>query len=68
MHESVWRQIEPLGYATSAHRMGDYCEVHAVKLPDGELVRIARAEGDGDEEVYLAAWELARMCGVELED
>jgi hypothetical protein len=25
--------------------MGDYCELHAVKLPDAELVRTARAEG-----------------------
>ena len=44
--------------------MGEYCELHAVQLPDGELVRIARAEGD--EEVYLAACELARMCGIAL--
>jgi hypothetical protein len=30
-------------------------------------LHIARAEGDGDEQVYQAACELARMCGVDVE-
>jgi hypothetical protein len=34
--EPILRQIELLGYATSVHRMGEYAELHAVKLPDGE--------------------------------
>ncbi len=33
--------------------MGDYGELHAVKLPDEEIVHIALADGDNDEDVYL---------------
>ena len=47
--------------------MGAYCELHAVKLPEAEVVHIARADGDSDDDVYLAACELARMCGVDVE-
>ena len=46
MHEAILRQIESLGYATSVHRMGDYCELHAVQVPAGEPVHIARVDGD----------------------
>jgi hypothetical protein len=42
------------------------CELRAVKLPEAEFVHIARADGDSDEDVYTAACELARMCGVKL--
>ena len=48
--------------------MGDYCELHAVKLPEAELVHIARTDGDSDQDVYLAACALAGMCGVELDE
>jgi hypothetical protein len=67
MHAPILRHLELLGFLTSVHRMGDYCELHAVKLPNAEIVHIARADGDRDEDVFLAACELARMCGVELD-
>jgi hypothetical protein len=66
-HTSILRQIESLGYATSVHRMGDYVELHAVRPPDGDDLKIARAEGDGDDVVYRAVYALAAMCGVVLE-
>ena len=67
MHAAILRHVESAGDATSVHRMGAYCELHAVRKPDAGEVHIARAEGDGDEEVYRAACELARMVGVDLE-
>jgi hypothetical protein len=67
MHATILRQIESAGYATSVHRMGQRCELHAVRKRDVGEVHIARAEGDGDEQVYLAACELARMVGVDME-
>ena len=67
MHGLILRRLESLGYATSVHRMGDYCELHAVKLPEGEPLYLARADGETDIDVYLAACDLARMCGVELQ-
>ena len=55
--------IESRGYATSVHRMGEYVEPHAVKLPAGEPVHIERVIGGvSDAEVMRAAFELACMC------
>jgi hypothetical protein len=48
--EPILRYIQSLGDATSVHRMGDYVKLHAVPLPAGEPVRIARVEGNGDED------------------
>jgi hypothetical protein len=67
VHAHTLRQIESLGFLTSVHRMGDYCELHAAKLPDGEPVYIARSDADTEDGVSAAACELARMCGVDLE-
>jgi hypothetical protein len=67
MHAAILRHIESMGFATSVHCMGDYCEVHAVKLPEGEPLHIARVDGDSDEDVYRAACELAQMIGIDLE-
>jgi hypothetical protein len=67
VHESLLRQIESLGYATSVHRMGEYVELHGVPLPAGEPVRIVRVDGDGEEQVYRAARALAEMVGIGLE-
>ena len=64
MHLTVLRQIESLGFATSVHRMGDYCELHAVTVPAGEPVYLVRVDGDSADDVFLAACELALMCGV----
>ena len=47
--------------------MGACRELRAVRKPDAGEPHVARAEGDGDEQVYLAACELARMAGVDLE-
>jgi len=60
--ESILRRIETHGYATSVHRMGDYCELHAVPLPAGKPLHLSRVDGDSDDDVYMAACELARMC------
>jgi hypothetical protein len=66
MHRPILRHIKSMGFATSVHRMGDYCEVHAVPLPAGEPVYVSRVDGDGPDELYVAACELARMVGVNL--
>ena len=42
----IIQRIESLGYATSVHLMGDYVEMHAVKLDAPDEVHIARSEGD----------------------
>src|SRR5687768_9666580 len=60
----ISRQIEARGFATSVHRMGDYVELRAVQLPAGDLVYIARVDGDSDHDVERATHELAVMCGV----
>jgi hypothetical protein len=62
---AILRQIEAARFVTSVHRMGDYCELHAVKLPAGEPMYISRADGDSDADVYRAAREPAASCGVE---
>jgi hypothetical protein len=64
MHGAILRHIEFLGYATSVHRMGEYCELHAVPIPAGEPVYLSRVDGDSDGGVYRAVCALARMCGV----
>lgn len=61
------KQIESLGYVVTTHRMGDYIELHAVPLGDGEL-KIARIEGDGENELYRVECALAEMVGIGLED
>jgi hypothetical protein len=42
-------------------------ELHAVPLPLGEPVYVSRVDGDGPDELYVAACELAPMVGVDLE-
>ena len=48
--------------------MRNYCELHAITLPDGKPVHIARVDGDSDDELFRAACELASMVGVRGED
>jgi hypothetical protein len=48
--------------------MGAYVEVHAVRLTGDKVPHVARCEGDGDEELCLAACELAGMVGLRLEE
>jgi hypothetical protein len=67
MHAAILKHIESAGFATSVHRMDDYCELHAVPVPKGEPVYISRVDADGPDDLYLAACELARICRVELE-
>jgi hypothetical protein len=64
---AIISQIETLWYATIVHRMGDYCEMHAVLLKDPGQ-HISRVDGDSDDDAYRAACLLAEMVGMELED
>jgi hypothetical protein len=66
---AILRRVESLGWATSAHHVNGVVEMHAVKLPDGEPVHIARVlDGDSDAETYRCACLLAAAVGVDLED
>jgi hypothetical protein len=67
MHAPILRQFESLGFLTSVHRMGDYCEIRAAKPPDGVPLYLARSDDDTKAGAFAAACELARMCGVDLE-
>lgn len=53
------RQIDRAGHAASAHYMREYVELHAVHLSGDEIPRASRCEGDGEEQLYLAACALA---------
>ena len=65
--DALLRQIENLGYAVSVHHMSRYVELHAVRLSGEDIPHVARCEGDGVEELYLAACALAEMVGLRLE-
>ena len=47
--------------------MGEYCELHAAKLPDADVVYIARHVDDTEDGVHAAACELAEMRGLKLD-
>ena len=65
---AILRRIELLGWATSVHHVNGVVEMHAVKLPDGDPVHIARViDGDGEAETYRCACLLAEAVGVEPE-
>ncbi len=75
--DAIIKQIESLGYAVSIHRIpasllgtvGAFVELHAVKVPEGEPVCVARnADGAGDDELYSATCALAKIVGIELDD
>jgi hypothetical protein len=67
--DALIHEMEQLGYAVSAHGMGDYVEMHAVELKKPNAQQIARvADGDEEEHSYRSARELAWMAGIELED
>src|SRR6476660_7617764 len=55
---TIIAQIEALGFAVSVHRMGDYCEMHAVLLADPDQQHIARVDGDGEDDTIAppASW------------
>jgi hypothetical protein len=63
---AICRAIEISGYAVSVHHMRRYVELHAVHLSGDQIPHVARAEGDGDQETYLAAHALAEMVGITL--
>ena len=64
----VLKQIESLGYAVSVHRVNGVVEMHAVKLADPSEQQIARViDGDGAQESYRYACELAEMVSIDLE-
>lgn len=65
--ESIFRMVEGLGYAVSVFHMDQYVGLHAVHLSGDHIPHVARCEGEGEEELYLAACALAEMVGVRLE-
>ena len=62
-------QIESLGYAVAVRRFGSGVQMSAASLADPDVAHAAsNAGGDGEDEEYHCACELARAVGVELED
>jgi len=64
---AILHQVEGLGYAVSVHHMGRYVELHAVHLSGDGIPHVARCEGDGEQELRLAACALAEMVGLRLD-
>ena len=65
----ILQLIRDIGYAVSIHRVNGVVEMHAVKLADPSVQHISRViDGDGPEEDYRCACELAQMVGIDLED
>ncbi len=61
--------VRSLGYAVSVHHVNGVVEMHAVRLADRAEQHIARViDGDGPEEDYRCACELAQMVGIDLDD
>jgi hypothetical protein len=57
-----------LSYAVSVHRVNGVIEMHAVNLSNPDEQHISRViDGDGPDETYRCACELA-MMGIELSD
>ena len=48
--------------------MRQYVELQAVHLSGDGVPHVARCEGDGEQETYLAARALAEMVGMEIQD
>lgn len=68
--DAILRQVKAVGCAVSVFRIGDYVELHAVRLSGDEMPHVSRCEGDGDgdEPLYFAACALAEMVGVRSEE
>ncbi len=65
---AIIRRIQGLGYVVKAFGTNGVIELHAVKVPEGEPVHVARCnDGTGDEEIYRAAVLLARAVGIDVE-
>ena len=47
--------------------MGEYRERHAVRLQNGKPIFLSRIDGNGPDDIYRAARELARTVGIDLE-
>lgn len=60
------RRSKPSATPSASTAWGDV-ELHAVGLSGEEIPHVARCEGDGDEELYLAACALAEMVGLRLD-
>ena len=64
--DALIHPIELGGYAVSVHRMGDYVEMHAVRLKEPCPQHIATVwDGDGEEHLYRCCIELARLVGIQ---
>jgi hypothetical protein len=69
MIDAVLDQVRSLGYAVSVHRVNGVIEMHAVNLSNPDEQHISRViDGDGPDESYRCACELAQMVGIELDD
>lgn len=67
--DALLDQIRALGFAVSVHRVNGVIEMHAVKLANPDEQHISRViDGDGPDESYRCACELAQMVGVRLQD
>lgn len=63
---AIVRQVEDLGYVVKAYGLGWGFELHAVKLPEGAPVHVARCnDGDGPDAEEAAACLLARAVGID---
>ncbi len=64
---AILGRIEGIGYLVKEFRINGTVEFHAVKIPEGEPVHVARCnDGDGELETYRAACLLERAVGMEL--
>ncbi|HEV2296113.1 MAG TPA: hypothetical protein VGR35_19870 [Tepidisphaeraceae bacterium] len=65
----ILKRVTDLGYVVSISRVNGGVEMHAVNTADPSEQHIARViNGDGPEEDYRCACELAQMVGIDLED
>lgn len=67
--EGILDGIRFLGFAVSAHCVNGVIEAHAIRLVDPDEQHISRViDGDGPEDCYRCACELAQRVGIDLED
>jgi hypothetical protein len=66
LSDLILRNIESRGYETLVQRNGTFIEMSAAALPDGTPKYIARVEGYSREAVFLCAFELSALVGIDL--
>ena len=69
MIDSTLKVFRASGFEVSVHRVDGIIEMHAVNLANPDEQHISRViNGDGPDESYRCACELAQMVGIELSD